>query len=398
LRGIASNPDTRIDTLPVPSHPKSPVTAPPESKTTNRAKEKKPNGSSWSSFGRNRRETPGIYELEEALLIDIWKDVLGVAKIGRHDNFFDLGGHSLLAARLVREVQNTTGRKIPVSAVFKAPTVETLARLVKDGSYFAPEPVSMKLREGANQIPFFAVAAPGVDWIGFGLLARTLPEEQPVYKLQGPGTLVAGRPFDKEELRHLAQEYIAAMRTVQPYGPFCLGGMCDGVQIAQQMIIELESQGEEVSLFAIFDTWVLENSQDRRLWAVDYYWNRLRSFHHLPAKQQFATLTRALKRRIVRHGTSETAWNRAYWPGQDFQPPRFRAPVLLFKRPRQPFYYVRDPQMGWGTRSMSGVEVCEVDCRHFDFLRPPYVQRIGEKLQARLRQINEGAQPTQLAV
>lgn len=397
LSGIANNPDARIDTLPVPSHPKAPVTAPAESKTANRA-EKKPNASSWSSFARSRRQTPGIYELEEALLIDIWKDVLGVAKIDRHDNFFDLGGHSLLAARLVREVQNATGRKIPVSAIFKAPTVESLARLIKDDSYFAPEPVSMQLRGGANRIPFFAVAAPGVDWMGFGLLARTLAAEQPVYKLQGPGALVAGRPFDKEELRNLAQEYIAAMRTVQPHGPFCLGGMCDGVQIAQQMIIELESQGEEVSLFAIFDTWVLENSQDRRLWAVDYYLNRLRSFHNLPAKQQLATLTRALKRRIRGHGAGETPWNRAYWPGDDFQPPRFRAPVLLFKRPRQPYFYVHDPQMGWGTRSTSGVEVCEVDCRHLDFLRPPYVQRIGEKLQARLRQINEGPQATPLAV
>ncbi len=398
LRGIATNPDARIDTLPIASLPQSPATVPPQSTATNRTAGRKPNASARPSSRRDHRQSAGIYELEEALLVDIWKDVLGVHKIGRHDNFFDLGGHSLLAARLVREIQNATGRKVPVSAVFKAPTVETLARLIKDGIYFAPEPVSMKLREGANRIPFFAVAAPGVDWIGFGLLARTLPEGQPVYKLQGPGALVAGRPFDKEELRNLAQEYIAAMRTVQPHGPFCIGGMCDGVQIAQQMIIELESQGEEVSLFAIFDTWVLENSQDRRLWAVDYYWNRLRSFHHLPAKQQLATLTRALKRRVGRHVAGETAWNRAYWPGQHFQPPRFRAPVLLFKRPRQPFYYVRDPQMGWGTRTMSGVEVCEVDCRHFDFLRPPYVQRIGEKLQARLRQINEGVQPTQLAV
>ena len=183
-----------------------------------------------------------------------------------------------------------------------------------------------------------------------------------------------------------------AMRSVQPHGPFCLGGMCDGVQIAQEMIVELESQGEEVSLFAIFDTWVLENTQYRRLWEVEYYLTRLRSFHRLPSKQRFATMTRALKRQLHRHRGAETDWHRAYWPGEDFRPPRFRAPVLLFKRPRQPYFYVRDPQMGWGTRSMGGVEVFEIDCGHFDFLRPPYVQRIGEKLQARLGQIHESVQ------
>ncbi len=394
LRAIAENPGAAIDTLPIASLPQSFV--PRRAKPKTRV-EKKPNASSWSHFGKTQ-SNPGAYEVEEALLLDIWKDVLGIHKLGRRDNFFDLGGHSLMAARLVREVQNATGRKVPVSAIFKAPTVETLARLIKDESHFAPEPVSMQLREGENPIPFFAVAAPGVDSIGFGLLARNLADKQPVYKLQGPGALVVDRPFHREELQKLAQEYVTAMRSVQAHGPYCLGGMCDGVQIAQQMIIELESQGEEVSLFAIFDTWVLENSQDRRLWAVDYYLNRLRSFHRLPSRQQIATMTRALKQRLKRRRGTETAWNRAYWPGEDFQPPRFRAPVLLFKRPRQPYFYVRDPHMGWGARSTSGVEVCEIDCGHFDFLRPPYVQLIGEKLQARLREINESAQAAQLAV
>ena len=391
LRAIAADPDAPIDTLPIDSLPQ--LFAKPNHPTEG----KKPNASSWSSFGRTQ-STPDSYELEEALLLDIWKDVLGTSNIDRRDNFFDLGGHSLLATRLVREIQNATGRKVPVSAIFRASTIETLARLIKEESCSAPEPISMKLREGSNRIPFFAVAAPGVDSIGFGLLARNLAEGQPVYKLQAPGALVADRPLEKEELHKLAQEYITAMRTVQPHGPFCLGGMCDGVQIAQQMIIELETQGEEVSMFAIFDTWVLENSQDRRLWTVDYYVNRLRSFHHLPSKQQFATMTRALKRWLKRHPGADTAWNRVYWPGENFQPPRFRAPILLFKRPRQPYFYIRDPQMGWGTRSLSGVEVCQIDCGHFDFLRPPYVQLIAERLQARLREINECTQAAQLAV
>ncbi len=395
LRGIVGNPQAAIDTLPITSLPES--VGPPQAKPKHRPEEKKPNASTWSNIGRTQ-PIPGSYEVEEALLLEIWKEVLGVQKLGRRENFFDLGGHSLLAARLVREVQNATGRKIPVSAIFKAPTIETLARLIKDDTAFAPEPVSMKLREGTNRIPFFAIAAPGVDSIGFGLLARNLAEEQPVYKLQGPGPVVVDRPFEREELRKLAQEYIAAMRTVQPKGPFCLGGMCDGAQIAQQMIVELESQGEEVSLFAIFDTWVLENTQDRRLWALDYYLHRLRSFHRLSSKQKLATMKRALKRRLRRQLVTDTAWDRVYWPGEDFHPPRFRAPILLFKRPRQPYFYIRDPQMGWGTRSTSGVEVCEIDCGHFDFLRPPYVRLIGKRLQARLREINECVHATQLAV
>jgi hypothetical protein len=61
---------------------------------------------------------------------------------------------------------------------------------------------------------------------------------------------------------------------------------------------------------------------------------------------------------------------------------RVRAPVLLFKRLRHP-YYVRDRQMGWGARSEGGVEICEINCRHAEVLRPPHVQIIGQKLASR---------------
>ena len=72
-------------------------------------------------------------------------------------------------------------------------------------------------------------------------------------------------------------EYVAAIRTVQPHGPYCLGGLCDGTHIAEQIVLSLEAQGEDVGFFAIFDTWVMQHSQRRWLWKVDYYRQRLRA-------------------------------------------------------------------------------------------------------------------------
>jgi hypothetical protein len=79
-----------------------------------------------------------------------------------------------------------------------------------------------------------------------------------------------------------------------------------------------------------------------------------------------------------------SGWNQVYWPGEDFQPPQFQAPVLLFKRPKQPYYYVRDPYMGWSERSSGGVEVCNIDCGHVEMLREPHVGMVAEKIAARL--------------
>lgn len=338
---------------------------------------------------------------EQKLLVEVWKRVLGLPSIGIHDNFFDIGGHSLLAARLILQIRNLTGREIPVSAIFRAPTIESFARLLQQDSISKTDPVAMPLQEGLSVIPFFAVAAPGVDTTGLALLARQMGKDQSTYKLQPPAPVVWGRPFSKQELRELARECIAAMRSVQPRGPYCLGGMCEGVLIAQEIIIELASQGEEVGLFAIFDTWVLENSQIRPLWAVDYYLQRFRIFRNQPSQEQQAKLRRILKRLLRPKQVSESSgsgWSGAYWPSETFQPPRFRAPVLLFKRARQPYYYVRDREMGWGTRSEGGVEICEISCQHIEVLRPPHVQIIGQKLASRVQRIRDAQMQSKLTV
>jgi hypothetical protein len=62
----------------------------------------------------------------------------------------------------------------------------------------------------------------------------------------------------------------------------------------------------------------------------------------------------------------------------------------LYKRVRQPYYYMRDRQMGWGARSGGGVEICELNCRHLDFLRQPQVGIVGQILAGRLQGIREG--------
>lgn len=385
LRGIAADPAAHVDELPIPSLGQNFASGKTKLASTTRQTKPRRNGSPRPKALSNSNLR------EHALLSEIWKDVLGLQTIGIHDNFFDVGGHSLLAARVISEIREATGRKLPVSAIFRAPTIEKLAQLIRSDGPSPPDPLLLKLHTGNPGASFFAVAAPGVDSLGLVLLARNMGDQQSVYKLQSPGPLVWGRPFRKGELQTYARDYVAAMRTVRPNGPYYLGGMCDGVLIAQQMILELESQGEEVGLFAIFDTWVIENSQIRSLWALDYYLQRLRAFPRLELAQKWATLQRVMKRWV---GTTprQKEWPQTYWPGDDFEPPRFRAPILLFKRPRQPFYYIRDPHMGWGDRTTGGVEICEIDCEHFAMLRQPHVRFIGEKLAARLTKLNQKGQ------
>jgi amino acid adenylation domain-containing protein len=332
---------------------------------------------------------PAARDELEAMLVKIWQRVLAIPAIGVRDNFFELGGHSLMAARLLSEVEKIVGRRIPLSALFRGATAESLARLIREGGEASPDPVVMEIQSG-DGLPFFAIASPGVETLGFGLLARYMGPDQTVYKLQGRAPIVVGRPFAEEDLQALSEEYVAAMCRVQPEGPYCLGGMCEGVQIAERMIHDLEAQGQEVAVFAIFDTWVIQHSQRFWLWRVEYFRQRFREFKRMNFWQQWETAKRAAStqwRKLTGKSAGKTEWYRAYWP-EDYKAKRFRAPVVLFKRPKQPFYYVNDPQMGWGERSQGGVEIHEINFDHEELLREPHVKSLGEKLAARIRQVS----------
>jgi acyl carrier protein len=67
--------------------------------------------------------------IEEAL-VDIWREVLNVERIGVHDNFFELGGHSLMATRVLSKVRAIFRIEVPLRVVFECGTVAELAAAI----------------------------------------------------------------------------------------------------------------------------------------------------------------------------------------------------------------------------------------------------------------------------
>ncbi len=349
----------------------------------------------WSQLGTAEKSAPK--DNLELILLRIWEKVLGVANIGVDDNFFELGGHSVLAVRLLTEIEKVVGRSIALASLFRGSTVASLAQLIREGAESDPEPLVVEFQAGyGGTPPIFSVAAPGVRSLGYAQLARHLGDHQPFYKLQGQSPVVRNRPLNLHELRTLAQQYVSGMIAVQREGPYYLIAMCGGCQIAEQMILQLEARGQEVRLFAILDTWVMENAHRRWAWYLFGYQQRLHWLRKVTIRERISWLGTAVKSRLrIWFGKAKASkpWAERYWP-ENFTPPRFRAPILLFKRPKQQFYYVDDPQMGWGSRSEGGVEIHDIDVLHHQFLREPQVQTVSKAMLARLRPENSGAETT----
>jgi acyl carrier protein len=67
----------------------------------------------------------------EELVAAMWQELLGIDRIGIHDDFFGLGGHSLLATQIISRTRDQFGLELPLKAVFEAPTIARFAALVE---------------------------------------------------------------------------------------------------------------------------------------------------------------------------------------------------------------------------------------------------------------------------
>src|SRR5690606_31000382 len=73
--------------------------------------------------GTEQREIIAPATATETQILQIWRDVLGVDVISVEDDFFSVGGHSLLATQVVARMRNAFGVKLPLRALFEAPTI-----------------------------------------------------------------------------------------------------------------------------------------------------------------------------------------------------------------------------------------------------------------------------------
>lgn len=360
----------------------------------------------------------------EARLASIWAEVLRYQEIGVDDDYFQLGGTSLASVDLLGRVHEAFGAKLPLTALIQGPTVARMAAMIdepgrRDSLVF--------IREGTGAPPLFLIHDGDGETLLYRGLALLLDSRHDVYGLQPRSD--AQNPILHATIEDMAGHHIAKIRSVQPHGPYLLGGMCAGGVIAFETARQLEEAGETVALVALLDSADVE----ARLRPWRGASNRLRSFSAglaeadatsliqravtIAAKatrkiqntvlyESRTRLKRLIDRARMRLLSSYLRRNRpapAFLSGADvrmvylyaecnYRPSGpVRAPLVVIRATHgdgsaDEAYIDRyeDPMLGWTNRSTGGVEAIDVPGGHSSMLQEPHVRVMAEQLQKRL--------------
>jgi acyl transferase domain-containing protein/thioesterase domain-containing protein/acyl carrier protein len=344
----------------------------------------------------------------EEAIAQMWSSLLGVDRVGVQDSFFDLGGHSLIAVRLFNLVRREFGVELAISALFEAPTVESLAALLRDELGAADtqsgtpkievrkktKSTVVAIRSSGSLPPIFCAAGMGGNPMNLRHLAHYLGDEQPFYGFQHRGT--DGSEAPHESVQEMAAEYLKDMREVQPHGPYYIGGFSGGGTAAYELAQQLARQGEAVGLLFMLDSVCPAIPERSRRERLRMHTLRLReegasyAFGKVvdgagdvigSAKEAFVRpLAKAFPYQF-RNDHMRVAWVRAE---SRYVPKPYRAgPVHLFRvshEERSMGTRLRfDDSLGWA-ELVSDLEVTEVLGDHESMCREPYVRHLATEL------------------
>jgi thioesterase domain-containing protein/acyl carrier protein len=170
----------------------------------------------------------------ERKLAAIWCEVLQVDEIGVHDSFFELGGDSILSIYVTSRA-NQQGLRLSPNDIFNFPTIAQLAARCAESPPDGRPPLFM-VQWGASEA---------------AQLRQHLSREQPLFCFaahwHGAYLKLSAT------IEQMAEERLVELRSLQPSGPYFIGGYSMGVPIALEMARQLRRQGEQVPLLFVLD-------------------------------------------------------------------------------------------------------------------------------------------------
>jgi thioesterase domain-containing protein len=238
----------------------------------------------------------------------------------------------------------------------------------------------------------------------------------PLYGLQSPGLEAGVNGSAPADIQEMAAAYLAAVRTVQPGGPFLLGGWSMGGVVAFEMARQLRENGEEVSLLALLDSHLPgdSNGDSDGESSGDSEADLLRFFLQDQARMQgleLPSLTEGLED-LPPGGQLEWMLGKAREAGLlkvDVRPEAARRLLAVYRTNLKAFAAYR-PQPypgpltlfrpeaapagrslnGWETVPTGAIDVQPVSGDHYTMLGSPQVRHLAERLRACIDRALEG--------
>jgi amino acid adenylation domain-containing protein len=334
----------------------------------------------------------------QAVLVELWSELLGVSAVGPHEDFFDLGGHSLLAVQLGARIREAFRIDFPQQRLLEHRTIARLTSFIQETTRgvtpVAGSPLLIELNRGdPRRRPLFLLHPVGGTVFTYQALARRLDPHLPIYGVRARGLEPGEQPAGN--LEAMATLYLEAVRTRQPVGPYRLAGHSFGGVVAYEMARQLVERREQVEALVLLDSPgpgqmpVSLGTQEE----IQEYFQRmapelfrelfLRSAGQEEALEALLPRSEVFLRVFQENAAAMFAYAPRPYPGR----------LVFFHARERDAINPKHPELAWIPLAQEGVEVHVVPGNHVTMLAEPHVEGLARKVRGVLEEREQRREP-----
>ncbi len=292
---------------------------------------------------------------------------------------------------------------IPLATLFRYPTIAGIAEFIKSGGISSHWKSLVPIRPHGEKPALFLIHGAEGNVLIYRELEKYIPTDFPIYGLQSPG--LVDQTITDKSLEELAELYITEIKSVQPEGPYYLGGYCLGGVIALEIAQQLQQKGEQVGPLFFLETYNVKTITyppplpEKVIIELQNVWFHLKSLAIATQKNSgweflhTKTLTQ-LKRAgsrthmlfsqlFERKGDGDlksyphlAVTNANHKAQINYVPSTYEGSVVLF-RPKTFYKGSEDPHYGWKDIIAGDLSVHVLNAYPHTSLTEPYVAELG---------------------
>jgi amino acid adenylation domain-containing protein len=302
----------------------------------------------------------------------------------------DLGASSLVLFRLLAAMEETFSCRLSIGRILEDTTIAGLAKLVGSES---DAPTHLSVNRNGRKLPIYLVHA----YLGTSLRYRSLGpflSDRPLVGIQVQEFGSRTRPI-RTSVEQMVDEAVDQIRSLQPRGPYLLGGHSAGGLVAYEAARRLVASGEDVPLLVVLDSPMLRSS-------VHYFWTEVvlnwPDIRSASGRERVGQLRDLVRRRMSRFRVGPSAdritaaithsYRASNLAVKNYKPGPYGGAMGVLRTGQGETMALGRNDLGWGKVAAGPLTIIRIPGLHNTIFEVPHVEIVGRELDRLLGELD----------
>jgi len=304
-------------------------------------------------------------------LLNICRSLLNTETLSAAEDFYIQGMDSLSCLLLMTHIQQQYNIYFSLHEMLTHQTIDSLSQLIinkLDCNDRNLHNIVTPLKTSGHKTPLFLIHPIGGTVFWYNLMVRWFDPDRPVYAIQDPA--IESPDYLFNNLEEMADSYWKCIQSIQPQGPYIIGGASFGATIAVEICNRLNK--EDVTVIPILDGWAVypqdlkdDNYFRESMQKQQADWREKFGIHHAPAFEKMFSIQQQRLELLYKYQMKDIIHDVALFKSQQIM---------------DIFLPIDQADNHWGRYTKNNLAIISVEGNHESMFQNPQIKKLAKQL------------------